>query len=394
MDFSKIKEEAHRKLKSNRSNASNRSSAMGLSDMNKTAAWSINAGTLAGLLGDDLRQVLRHTESATAKQGREVGIAMPHVANSAISMQRQVESTLKGASDIYKQFSTAAQALQNIQSSFVMAATKLVDPYLRLLAGVKRTSDEIERFADPYKKIGEAIRATSPESLKEIQKVFLTFSTSYQMQWGETERKAFKIFEKAGLVGLERYLTRSELLSVVRIHKKKGVKGVQSYIFNKFRRQQFKLLKRVVRGWWKLPYMAKRKKIVRLAIKAHQLRHYDLCIPTLLPLIDGVAAEFADEFLPPATNKKQSVIRMREVAKHFNEQEGEVSSACVEQVVWAMVYKNYDFRTAKRPPSSVNRHAILHGRVISYGTEINSYRVLLLLDIVIRMTAKQRVAQI
>jgi hypothetical protein len=80
---------------------------------------------------------------------------------------------------------------------------------------------------------------------------------------------------------------------------------------------------------------------------------------------------------------------MRELAKHFNQQEGEFSSACMEQVVWAMVYKDYDFRTAKRPPSSVNRHAILHGRVVRYGTEVNSYRIILLLDIVIRISVKQ-----
>jgi hypothetical protein len=44
-------------------------------------------------------------------------------------------------------------------------------------------------------------------------------------------------------------------------------------------------------------------------------------------------------------------------------EEAEVWSECVEQVVFGLVYKDYDFRTAKRPPSSVNRHGILHGRI-------------------------------
>ena len=51
------------------------------------------------------------------------------------------------------------------------------------------------------------------------------------------------------------------------------------------------MLNRVVRSWWSNPYMEKRKRTVRAAINAHKNRQYELTIPTLLPLIDGLAAE-------------------------------------------------------------------------------------------------------
>jgi hypothetical protein len=84
-------------------------------------------------------------------------------------------------------------------------------------------------------------------------------------------------------------------------------------------------------------------------------------------------------------NLKRKAIYAQDAAANYNADEAEVWSECFEQVVFGLVYKDYDFRTAKKPPSSVNRHAILHGRIVDYGSELNSYRVIFLLDVMVNI---------
>jgi hypothetical protein len=127
--------------------------------------------------------------------------------------------------------------------------------------------------------------------------------------------------------------------------------------------------------------MNKRKKAIRAAINAHKRRQFELTIPALLPLIDGLAAEI----VVGTPNLKAKTIYAKDAVKIYNADEAEVWSECVEQVVFGLVYRDYDFRTAKRPPSSVNRHGILHGKVVDYGSELNSYRVIFLLDVMVNI---------
>jgi hypothetical protein len=105
-------------------------------------------------------------------------------------------------------------------------------------------------------------------------------------------------------------------------------------------------------------------------------------------LIDGLAAEIIRS-IPTATMVTNKVIYAKDVARIYNMQEAEFWSECFEQVVCKLVYPHYDFIKSKRPPSSVNRHGILHGRVIGYGTELNSYRVILLLSVMANIALKQ-----
>lgn len=112
--------------------------------------------------------------------------------------------------------------------------------------------------------------------------------------------------------------------------------------------------------------MASRKKAIRSALKAHKNRQYELAIPALLPLIDGLCALIVDG----TPNLPSKTMYVREVAEQYREQEDEVWGECVEQIINALVFRQYKFSTAKKPPSSVNRHGILHGRVVGYGSSL------------------------
>src|SRR5438045_2387437 len=119
-----------------------------------------------------------------------------------------------------------------------------------------------------------------------------------------------------------------------------------------------------MRRWWRVPYMDKRKKAIRMSIAAHKKGQYELSIPTLLPLIDGISALVMQGTL----HRSGKAMFVKEAAAVYREeQDFESAGECVETVVTALMYKDYDF--GSKAPSNVNRHGILHGRIARYATE-------------------------
>jgi hypothetical protein len=56
----------------------------------------------------------------------------------------------------------------------------------------------------------------------------------------------------------------------------------------------------------------------------------------------------------------------------------------VMQAVSEQMFKDYDFET-QRAPAKLNRHGVLHGRIPDYGSEANSLKAILLLDVMVHI---------
>lgn len=273
------------------------------------------------------------------------------------------------------------QPVYDFQTQLARAVEGAFQPFVQVVRAAEQMQQEIRTALAPVQRIREAFGSLSPDQFSAFQQAFAGLADRFRLQWDEVEKPVFGLFTKLGFTGLESHLTRSELLYVLKLSKEKGAAAVQEYVFRKFRNGKHQLLNRTVRRWWRVPYLNKRKKAIRAAINAHKRRQFELAIPALLPLIDGLAAEI----VVGTPNLKVKTIYAKDAVKMYNADEAEVWSECVEQVVFGLVYKDYDFRTAKRPPSSVNRHGILHGRVVDYGSELNSYRVIFLLDVMVNI---------
>jgi hypothetical protein len=273
------------------------------------------------------------------------------------------------------------QPVYDFPTQLVRAAEAVFQPFVQVVRAAEQMQETIRGTLEPVQRIRKAFGSLSPEQFSAFQQAFVGLADRFRLQWDEIERPVFRLFTKLGFTGLESHLTRSELLYVLNLSKEKGTPAVEEYVFRKFRRDKYRLLNRTVRRWWRVPYMNKRKKAIRAAINAHKRRQFELTIPALLPLIDGLAAEI----VVGTPNLKAKTIYAKDAVKIYNADEAEVWSECVEQVVFGLVYRDYDFRTAKRPPSSVNRHGILHGKVVDYGSELNSYRVIFLLDVMVNI---------
>jgi len=314
-------------------------------------------------------------ELATAFQQSQTGTLLGAVAEAARAFQ-QNRTVLHDV--VRSAFGFQTMLAQTVQDAF--------QPFVNVMRAVEQMQENFRAALEPVQRIREAFTALPIEQFSSFRQSFVGLAESFQLKLAYVvEKPASDLFTKLGFTGLESHLTRSELLYILKLSKEKGKAAVQQYVFRKFRMKKYLLLNRTVRHWWRVPYMNKRKKMIRAAINAHKKRNFELAIPALLPLIDGLAAEIAAH----TPNLKTKTMYTKDVAKMHNDDEAEVWSACVEQVVFGLVYKDYDFRTAKRPPSSVNRHGILHGRVVDYGSELNSYRVIFLLDVMVHI-ADQR----
>lgn len=279
--------------------------------------------------------------------------------------------------------STVLETCERFRISVAHSTRELLGPIAGISEMVRRASEEIQRLFEPVRQTSSSLKLLAISDIQRFHEVLNAYNIDFWRQWDETEKKAFKIFARIGLTGLGAYLTRGELLRILELHKSEGRAGVLRFIFSRFRKNNYRLLNRLTRNWWQLPYMEKRKKFVRSALRAHKEGKYELVIPTLYPCIDGIAA------LLMAGVKGESTIRVKEVVQMHHDEEDTWATECIWNVVNMLLYRKVDFKQLKRLLSTANRHAVLHGRAIGYGTELNSYRVILMLDTMVNIALQK-----
>jgi hypothetical protein len=298
-------------------------------------------------------------------------------AKSLASVQLQLE----------KRIPQYAVQFQQAQSSIAGSARMLLGPVATIADALHQASELARnRFVEPLEQLRRSIEAF-PTFAQGIGVFAAEALKKMQAEWDEEERKAFSLFKHRGFVGLERYLTRRQVQALIALSENKKPMAIDKHVFELFRQKDYKLLDQMVGSWWTLPYMKKRRRNIQAAIDAHKRGEFTLAIPALLPLIDGLAAEVVQTTATKPAGRRAYVKTI--VKMHVDDSNGERAAALVEYVFNSLIYADYDFSASKMPPSSVNRHGILHGRVVRYASELNSYRVLFFLNFVAQLARKK-----
>src|SRR5277367_4437333 len=105
--------------------------------------------------------------------------------------------------------------MMSFQKGIAEAARRLSGPYLEFVEKARKMSEAVSKFTDPFIQINKTLTSVAPDVLQSHREIWSQFTVAYQARWTTTEKKAFKIFAQIGVVGLESYLTRSELARVV-----------------------------------------------------------------------------------------------------------------------------------------------------------------------------------
>ncbi len=153
---------------------------------------------------------------------------------------------------------------------------------------------------------------------------------------------------------------------------------IDRYLCSLFNENDGARLRERIEKWFSLSYFADRKQIILDSLEAHRAGKWTVSVPTLLPLVDGVMRKFRKQYLRPSQNPKK-VISAEKFAAYYVRKQPKLFGKSFASFVHNQMFANFDFNNGVSP-SSVNRHAILHGESVDYATEANSLKVFLLLD--------------
>lgn len=148
-------------------------------------------------------------------------------------------------------------------------------------------------------------------------------------------------------------------------------------------------LRQIVEGWRKKRFFKDRMEIIDDALEAHINKKYTLSIPTLLPLIEGIASSLSGK----AAGHPKQIIK-----KAIGDSYPDYLTAASEVIFLDLLetiglfgyinnqffspgkYSTYLIENGIQEKSCLNRHAIMHGVQLNYASEINSLKVFLILD--------------
>ena len=154
--------------------------------------------------------------------------------------------------------------------------------------------------------------------------------------------------------------------------------GIDCYLCSLFNENDGARLKERIETWFTVPYLADRKQIILDSLEAHRGGKWTLTVPALLPLIDGLMRRFRKEYLRRSKNPNR-VMHADKFADYYRRNQPKLFGKSFANFVREHMFAKFDFSNGASP-SSINRHAILHGEIFDYATEANSLRAFLLLD--------------
>ena len=202
-------------------------------------------------------------------------------------------------------------------------------------------------------------------------------SATIKLLTGEDEELSV-ILSSRGWWVLHRDINGPVKRELLRLGREGKTSEIDSYLCSRFNENDGARLKERVAAWFNVPYLADRKPIVLDSLEAHKAGKWTLTVPSLLPLIDGLMRRFRREHLRRSKNPKR-VMQVDKFADYYQRSQPKLLGKSFTRFMREHVFATFDFNNGASP-SSINRHAILHGEIFDYATEANSLRVILFLD--------------
>lgn len=155
---------------------------------------------------------------------------------------------------------------------------------------------------------------------------------------------------------------------------------VNRYICDWFRWNRYRRLGRMVRRWDDNEYFRCRRHIYNQALMAHRRGWYNLTVPALMPLVEGVARDYLQK--EHGITERSGKVAIEEALNRnippsvFRE---ELQQALI-RFLTSSTFADTDHDGILPSGYELNRHGVAHSRHLRYGTEVNSLRCFLLLE--------------
>ena len=228
------------------------------------------------------------------------------------------------------------------------------------------------RARDAVRSIESAVRETAPIVGQVLLAVAQVAAVTYAEHLNEQYRRADLALRARGWWVLASWddddiRHYAELASTLDRH------ALDRELCRQYRANNGRAIRRLMRGWWDQGPYRLRRPILRDALADHLDGRYRVSIPTLLPSVEGIVA---DAFgLGMRTRVTAGLEPLAEILDGLDALELDVAIESLSSLYgWA------DFTATSSLSPRLNRHLILHGRTVRYGSEANSLKVVLHLD--------------
>jgi hypothetical protein len=127
-------------------------------------------------------------------------------------------------------------------------------------------------------------------------------------------------------------------------------------------------------------FTKQRMKIIEDCFWAHSSEKYTLSIPSLLPIIEGVAGDYCKRKglkIPESKSTKKA----KETAKLLEKQGDNYESEILLSLIESQLYIDSSKLKKNRNKKYLNRHGILHGSYSGYADSTRSLKCFLVLDV-------------
>ena len=251
------------------------------------------------------------------------------------------------------------QAAARAWGRFSSGAAILLAEAGRKTAAAVRSAEAVVRDVAPV--VGKALLAASQAA-----------AVAYAEHLNERYRRADQALRARGWWAVSSW-GDEELEEFAEIARSVGHREFDREICRRYRAYDGRRLRRLIRGWSDEPAFKLRQPIIRDALTDHLARRYRVSVPTLLPCLEGAAA---DAF---GLGRRVGVpSELEHLVDLFDGLDAIGLDIALDSL--GTLYGRVDFSDASRLSPQLNRHLILHGRAVRYGTESNSLKVFLHLD--------------
>ncbi len=123
-----------------------------------------------------------------------------------------------------------------------------------------------------------------------------------------------------------------------------------------------------------------REKIIRSAFNAHRKSEYELSIPVFLAQVDGICYELMNQhFFRSRNSKPRTATYVEQIAS-------DAYRTALLQPLAQTLPINQNEKQRNENFGDLNRHMVLHGESLDYGTKVNSLKVISLINYVAQIS--------
>lgn len=186
-----------------------------------------------------------------------------------------------------------------------------------------------------------------------------------------------------------------EKLFLIAANESRPAEHIRQLFVAEYHADNFALLRDIAESWFGNNYFDGRQSVIKAAFDAHTRKEYELSIPALLPVIEGILVGIAGPSYRRPYNQPLQHYANEIIGQRYDVFFSELSKNAILEFVTGIsfygnikrelfypdLYDNWLRSTGLDPLQCLNRHAILHGVQKEYAGPENSLRAFLLLDV-------------